>query len=83
MAKLVRKLTDVAPQAFGDFSGRAGQQPSQVGQGRRSPPPAEVLDDGEDGGVLDLGERTVQDGGGQGGDHLRAAQSALLGWLVR
>ena len=83
LAQLVGKLADVAPQAFGDFSRRPGQQPGEVGQGRRSPPPAEVLDDGEDGGVLDLGEGAVEDGGGQGGDHLRPAQGSLLGRLVR
>ena len=34
-----------------------------------------------EGGVFDLGERPVEDGGGEGGDHLGPAKGALLGSL--
>ena len=42
-----------------------------------------MLDGGEDGGVLELGEGTVEDGGDECGDHLGAAQGALVvGFVV-
>ncbi len=83
-AGLDRELTGFTAEPGGDVAGGVGDEVRDVDEGGLGDllGAGEVLDRGEHGGVLELGEGAFEDGGDERGAHLGSAEDLLVGGFV-